>query len=387
MDFEIPEHIRMLKHTIKRFMDTEVIPLEREYHDDELPLEVEQALVVKVKDLGLWQMHLPKEFGGAGFTNLEMLPLQEEMSKSILYAGFGSMFIFGRTPPPQLFAASKELMDEFFWPTVRGEMQFFFAQTEAGTSGSDPGSMETTAVKDGAYWIVNGSKYFISHVHRAQYGILFAVTDKQKRQHGGITAFLIDRDTPGWSVARRIETLGGPGRSPSELVFDDCRIHESRVLGRPGEGFGHAQRILNANRISSGGALGKAERALEMTIEFAKNRSTWGKPIAERQAIQWMLVDSKMEIESCRWLSYYGAWKADQGEDIRIEASMNKVMSTEMLWRVVDRCLQIYGGAGFTTDLPLESMLRNARGSRITEGTNEIHRWIIARKLLDVGRD
>ena len=382
MDFEYPEAVRMIRDTVKRFMDEEVIPLEKQYHDDHLPKEVAQELMGKIQAIGMWNLSVPEDYGGGGLGALDMYPIREELGKSILGAGHASGNLFSARVPAQLYGASESVKERYLYPALRGEKTTFFAQSEAGSSGSDPASMETTAVRDGDDWVINGSKFWISYAHEADFGVVFAVTDKEKRNRGGITAFLVDRDTPGWRVVRRIDTLGGPGRRPNELVFEDCRVPHEQVLGEVGQGFVIAQKTLNRNRLGMGpGSVGKAERALKMGVAYSEQRRTFGELLADRQAVQWMLVDSAIEIHATRWMSLHAAWRADQGEDIRMEASMVKVFATEMLWKVVDRMIQIHGGVGFTTDLPLESMLRNARGNRIVEGPSEVHRMAIARHL------
>ena len=262
-------------------------------------------------------------------------------------------------------------------PALRGDVKTFFGQTEPN-AGSDPGSMQTTAVRDGDNWILNGTKFFISWAAIADFGITFAVTDKSKRQHGGITCFIIEKDQPGFRIVRKIKTLGGPGRAPTELVFDNCIVPDSQRLGDVGQGFALAQRVLGRNRMGTGGqSVGKASRALDMGIERVRGMAE-GQAKHEARAL---LADCAVDIQAARWMGQYGAWKADQGGQVRSESSMVKVFASEMMFRVIERIMHIYGPDAYSREYPLESMMRNARGNRIVEGSSEIQRMLIARFL------
>jgi len=241
--------------------------------------------------------------------------------------------------------------------------------------------MQTTAVKKGDQWVINGRKIWISRAHVADFIIVMAVTDKEKRARGGITAFLVDKGTPGLILQRQIPVIGG--HAPWEIVFEDMTLPESQVLGPVGQGFAPMQLRLTVRRLEIGSwCVGTAQRCLDMMVEYAKQRVTFGQRLADRQAVQWFIADSATDIYASRLMTYHGAWKFDQGEDVRQEASMLKIFATEMATRVADRAMQVHGGMGMSKDLPLEFIYRRLRPMRIFEGPTEIHRWVVARSLL-----
>jgi acyl-CoA dehydrogenase len=266
---------------------------------------------------------------------------------------------------------------------VRGEKTGWFALTEPN-AGSDAAAIETSAVRDGENWLLNGTKIFISEADVVDFLLIPAVTDKKKGARGGITTFVVDREipnTPGYKVVRLIETMGD--FVLCEVLLDNCIVPASNVVGEVGQGWIMAQRFLGRLRLHHGAwALGMAERCLEMAKDYAKQRVTFGKPLAERQAIQWMLADSAIEIYATGCMVYHCAWKADQAMDIRQEAAIVKVYGDEMAQRVVSRTLQIYGGLGYTKDLPIERFYRTARMLTIGGGTAEMMRLIVARNVL-----
>ena len=376
MDFDFSEQALALQRLVRRFVEDELMPLEKEVGDRwELTDDQERELDGRATAIGLKSIDVPAEYGGAGFTTVENCLVKEELGKTTTPYGFpGSVSNI-------LYACNDEQKERFLFPCIRGEKRAFFAQTEPN-GGSDPASMETSAVRDGDDWILNGRKIFITAAHKSDFGQVLTVSDKEKRSHGGITCFLVEQGTPGFEVVRRIPVMGREW--PCELAFIDCRVPSRNILGEPGQGFILGQKWLSANdRLGQGPtAVGLSERCLKLATAYSKQRVTFGRPIAERQAIQWMLADSAVEIHACRMMTYYGAWKADQGGDIRIEASMVRLYATEMQQRIVDRCLQIHGAIGLTDDLPLARMYRHVRSFRITGGSSEIQRFIIARWVL-----
>jgi acyl-CoA dehydrogenase len=289
-----------------------------------------------------------------------------------------------------LLAGTDEQKEKYLFPMLRGEKKSAFAQTEP-SGGSDPGGMmQTTAVRDGDNWVINGSKIFISSADQADFLVVMTVTDKVKRQRGGITAFLVDRDTPGFKLIRPIPVQGsaslegGHISTPWELLFEDCVVPHSQVLGEVGGGFRIAQQMLSTQRMNIGAqCVGMADRCLEMMTAYAKQRVLFGEPIAAKQGIQSMIVDSAIDVHTTRLLTYDGACKNDRGDDTRVEAGMLKLVGTEMAARVVDRAIQIHGGYGVTTELPFTHMANRVRMMRIFEGPNEVQRYqILARALL-----
>jgi alkylation response protein AidB-like acyl-CoA dehydrogenase len=263
-------------------------------------------------------------------------------------------------------------------PTIEGERLSCFAITEPG-AGSDAANIKTSARRDGDDWVINGEKTFITGGNEADYVMAFAVTDKEKGADGGVTCFLVDRDR-GWTSAP-IDTMGEWG--PASLVFKDVRVPHDHILGEEGQGFALAMKWIGRGRyLLPARALGACERLVEMAMEHAHNRTTFGEPIANRQAIQWMVADSATEIEALRWLVITAAWQVDQGLDSRQAQSMAKLYGGVKANEIVDRVLQIHGGMGYTRELPIERWYRELRLLRIYEGTDEIQRRTIARNLL-----
>lgn len=382
MDFTIPAEHKLVAQTVRRFVWDELVPLEAVVQDQgELPEEKVKELANQVRALGLWMPHLPEEYGGGGIDTLGMCLLLEETNQTIASGDE----VFGIDQPlTPLYHCTPEQKAKYLYPCIRGEKLSAFALSEPN-AGSDPGGMmETTAVRDGDNWVINGSKTWISRMMVADFAIVFTVTDKQKRGRGGITTFLIDRDTPGFEIVRQIPTMGENGRrGPTDLVFRDCVVPDSQRLGPVGEGFRIAQGRLGPQRAYIGArCIGMATRCHQMAIAYSKQRVTFGQPLANRQAVQWMIADAAVDIHATRLMTHHCAWKFDQGEDVRQEASIVKLFATEMATRVIDNALQIHGGIGYTKDLPIEWFYRRVRGTRIYEGASEIHRWVIARNLL-----
>ena len=289
--------------------------------------------------------------------------------------------VFGGAGLAQLFEANDDQKARYLQPMLRGEKRGFFGLTEP-SGGSDPArAIRTRAVRDGDDWIINGSKIFISGADRAHFGLVFARTDPEKGR-GGVTCFIVDTDTPGFHVRRVVHTLRA-ARYATELSFVDMRVPNANVLGKLNGGFAIANDRLSRQRIPyAAGCIGVAVLAHEMAVEYAGQRETFGAPLASRQAIQWMLVDNEIDIENARWLTLAAADRAERGEDFRKQAAMAKLVATEGASRVVDRCMQIYGGYGVTKDFPFERWYREMRIRRIGEGPSEVQRHIIARDIL-----
>jgi alkylation response protein AidB-like acyl-CoA dehydrogenase len=265
---------------------------------------------------------------------------------------------------------------------LKGEKRYAFAQTEP-SGGSDPGGqIRTMARRKGAGWVINGSKVFISGVEHAHFFIVVALTDAARRQHGGITLFLVDRDMPGVRIGRVIPMIGR--RKTHELFFDDVEVSDDNMVGAPGSGFASAQGLLSKARMNIGAkAIGIGQRCVEMMIAHAKERVAFGEPLARKQAVQSMIVDSWVDVHQTRLVTYHAAWKQDRGEDTRVEAGLVKFLGSEMVGRVVDRALQLHGASGVSLDSPLAHWHSDVRSMRIFEGPTDVQRFqVVARALL-----
>lgn len=383
IDFSLPDDTRLLVDTVQRFVETEVQPLEEEVErEGRVPAERLEGVRAKARDLGLFAMNMPLEVGGGGLSCLEHCLVEEQLGKTtdaLIRRVFGQVY-------PMLMACRGEQVERYLLPTVRGEKVCAMAITEPG-AGSDAASISTTAHLDGDTWVLNGSKHFISDGDIADYTIVMALTDRDKRARGGITLFLVDRDHPGFSVARTQPMMGHRGYGHAELFFENCRIPRGAVLGEVGNGFKLIMQSVLQIRLAHIGAraVGMAQRALEMMRTYAGERRQFGQPIGDFQMVQKMIADSATEIFAVKMMVLNAAWEIDQGLEPRDKVSMIKVAASEMQGRVVDRAIQVFGGMGYAKELPLERMYRDARVTRIYDGTSEIHRMLIARSTIKNG--
>jgi acyl-CoA dehydrogenase len=383
MDLELADEQKMIVAQVRRFVREEILPLEAKLDPDasELPEEDFERLSAKVKAMGFWGIDIPEEYGGPGIDLVTRTLMAVEMAqhRAGLYAPcYG---VFGGAGLAQLYEANEDQKERYLYPTLRGEKHGFFGLTEP-SGGSDPArAIETRAAKDGGDWVLNGAKIFISGADKADYGLVFARTDKS-RGRDGVTCFIVDRDMPGFHVRRVVHTLRSTYYA-TELQFVDLRVPERNVLGEVNRGFAIANDRLTRQRIPyAAGCIGIAVKAQEMAIDYAKLRQTFGSALATRQAIQWMIVDNEIDIRTSLWLVLAAAHKAERGEPYRTEAAMAKLVASEAGGRVVDRAMQIHGGYGMTKDLPLERWYREMRIRRIGEGPSEVQRHIMARDLL-----
>jgi acyl-CoA dehydrogenase len=384
LDFEIAEEHRMLKDLVAHFVADELMPLEpavlaREDAGQGLGIgETERQRIDAVsKKLGLWGLDAPEDIGGADLPAVALVGVNEELGKTIT----------PYTLPPDspnlrmLMATVNERQKAAYLdPYVRGETVSAIAISEPG-AGGDPAGMLTHADRDGDDWVINGRKIWISRAAEADFTILMAVTDKEKRARGGISAFLVDKGAPGFNVLRRIPMIGGA--ATFEIALEDCRVEGWKLLGTEGQGFAPMQLRLGTRRIQMASwSIGMAQRALDMIVEYAPQRVTFGQPLSDRQAIQWWIADAATRIHAARLMTYDCAWKLDQGRDVRVEISMIKAYATEMAYEVVDHAMQTFGAMGMTKELPLQQMSAKLRIMRIYEGPTEVHKWVVARNLL-----
>jgi len=380
----LAEEYRMLQELAAKFVDNELMPLEaavlaREMSGQPIALtEQEEApLLAKCRELGLWGLDVPEQIGGANLPAVARMGVYEELGRTV------TPFTFPPDSPDlhMLLATANERQRKLYLePYARGEMRSAIAVSEPG-AGADPAAMTTRAVKDGDHWVINGRKIWISFVKSADFTIVMALTDPAKKARGGITAFIVEKGTPGFIIGREIAMLAGA--RTYEVVFEDCRLHEDQVLGKVGDGFGPMQLRLTVRRLEMGAwCVGMARRALDMMTAHAKLRVTFGAPLADRQAIQWWIADAATKIHACRLMVMDAAAKLDAGQDVRTVTSMVKVFGTEMATEVIDHAMQTFGAMGMTKEMPLQQMAQRVRVMRVFEGPSEVHRMVIARRIL-----
>jgi alkylation response protein AidB-like acyl-CoA dehydrogenase len=383
MNLEPTEEQKQIVATVRRFVREEIVPLEAKLDPDasELPREDFERLTKKVREMGFWGLDIPAEYGGAGVDMVTRVLMAIEMSQHRAGLYVPCYGVFGAAGLAQLYEATEDQKQRYLYPMLRGEKRGFFGLTEP-SGGSDPArAIRTRAVRDGDDWIINGSKVFISGADRAHFGLVFARTDASKGR-GGVTCFIVDTDMKGFHVRRVVHTLRS-SHYATELQFEDLRVPNANVLGEVNGGFAIANDRLSRQRVPYAAAcIGVAVKAQELAIEYAKQRETFGAPLATRQAVQWMIIDNEIDIKTSLWLTLAAASKVDRGEPYRMEAGMAKLVATEAGGRVVDRAMQIHGGYGMTKDLPFERWYREMRIRRVGEGPNEVQRHVIARDLL-----
>jgi acyl-CoA dehydrogenase len=378
MDLTLSDEEREIRDWVRTFVTKELMPLEPQVLERErngergITLDEIATLQGKARQSGFFGIQTPEEYGGMGLGAVMNALIEAELGRTFV------QFKFGGDADNILFEANDEQRATYLVPTIEGTRHSCFAITEPG-AGSDARNIRTSAVRDGDEWVINGEKTFITGGDIADFTMVFAVTDKEKGADGGVTCFLVDREA-GWTSAP-IPTMGEWG--PASLSFQDVRVPHSAILGEEGRGFELAMRWIGKGRyLLPARALGACERLVEMAMEQARNRVTFGEPIANRQAIQWMIADSAVEIEALRWLVLTAAWQVDHGIDSRQAQSMAKLYGGVQANQIVDRVLQIHGGMGYTRELPVERWYRELRLLRIYEGTDEIQRRTIARNLL-----
>ncbi len=378
VDLTLNDEEREIRSWVRTFVTKELVPLEQEVLVRErrgergLRPEELKALRGTAKASGFFGIQTPQDHGGMGLGAVMAALIEVELGRTFV------QFTFGGDADNILYDANEEQQQTYLLPTISGDRKSCFAITEPG-AGSDARAIRTSARREGDEWVIDGEKTFITGGTEADFVMVFAVTDKEKGADGGVTCFLVDRER-GWT-SQQIDTMGEWG--PAALVFKGVRVPHSAILGEEGKGFDLAMRWIGRGRyLLPARALGACERLVEMAMEQARNRVTFGQPIADRQAIQWMIADSAVEIEALRWLVLAAAWQVDQGLDSRQAQSMAKLYGGVKANEIVDRVLQIHGGMGYTRELPIERWYRELRLLRIYEGTDEIQRRTIARNLL-----
>lgn len=379
--WDLPEDMVMLQETARRFMRQEVKPAEDKLPHDatELSADVLKPLQAKARALGLWQVESPAEWGGAGLSLLGQSVVAEEASQCKMGAYIPACHAFGWDPPNAIFLGRKDQIERYAVPTLDAGEKTFVAISEP-SGGSDPGrAIQMRAEKKGDRYVLNGTKTWISGVGQSSWGLVFARTGPSKGRDG-ITAFIVENKYKGFSY-RPIPVIRS--YSPYELTLVDCEVPEENRLGNENEGFKLAETWLVHARIPYAAAvIGLGKAALQLAIDWVRQRQLFGSALADKQAIQWMVADSEIELRAARLLVHQAAARADQGLDIKVDASVAKVYATEIAGKVVDRCIQMFGGLGVAKEMPLERWYRELRIKRIGEGPSEVHRMVIARDLL-----
>ena len=378
--FELTKEQKMLVKMTREFCDNEIAPYADEWdRTSKFPAEA----VTKLAKLGLLGVNVPVEYGGAGLGEVEKALVSMEIARAC--SSTAEMFVVQLLVNGILVKnANEEQKHKYLGMSCREGKLGAFGLTEPG-AGSDAGSLQTTAVQDGDYWVLNGSKCFISNLgpNEGAYALVFAVTDKKKRSHGGMTAFIVDRDTPGFIVGKLEDKMGIRAAAVSELILEDCRVHKSQVLGQVGKGFNVAMSGLESGRIGvAAQACGEAQAAFDTALEYAKQRSQFGKPIATKQGIQWYLAEMATKLEAAKLLDLKAAAMKDRGEPTAMNSSMAKFYAAEVANEIAAKALQIHGGYGYMKDYAIERIYRDARILTIYEGTSEVQKIVIAKELL-----
>jgi alkylation response protein AidB-like acyl-CoA dehydrogenase len=384
---QLPDELLDLRASLRQYLDREIRPLEESYRQDILEgrydfvKEERRKLRKRSAELGFWTLHMPEDVGGMGLSYLgQVLLFEEATGQGLILAHGETTFPVVTGPTPIYVDCSEPQREKYLAPLMAADKVTCFALTEP-EAGSDATRIATSAVKDGTEWVINGRKHFITGGEEADFALVFAVTDSEKRAKGGISAFFVDADTPGFSVSRMQRTMS-PLQNPAELTFEDVRVPEDNTLGEVGFGFYSAVKGINGARLQiAATALGIARDLLSRMTEYAGSRIAFGRPIGANQYVQGHVVDSYADLEQARLLVYRCADDIDNGADGRREAALAKLVATEMVARVADRCVQVHGGQGFMTELGLEVWYRDVRAMRLYEGTSEILRANVAKTL------
>ena len=376
MNFKLPAELKILKQTVKDFVESEVEPIADEIErKGKVPSDIGKKMV----ELGYCGLAIPQEYGGQGLGILAQCLVYEQFGP---YTGLAIRMSPGLVCEAIVEDGTDEQKKKYLPDIAEGKLAAAIAITEPD-AGSDFGNISTSAIKKGDNFILNGRKHFITNGDIADIVLVMVFTNRNLGPKRGITALLVEKGTPGFSVGRIQEAMGLAGCTQAELIFEDCLVPSKNIIGKEGGGYELILKYLNRGRLYTGAiGLGIAEKALKMSIEYAGQRVQFGRPISQYQAIQWMLADSATDIYATKLMIYNAAWKLDQGLDATIESAMVKLFASEMAGRVVDRAVQIFGGMGYMKEMPIERFYRDVRFTRIVEGTSEIQRIIIANKLL-----
>ena len=386
IDFSVSPELEAVQQRTTAFMEEFVYPNEHLVVEDEgIPVELERELQRRVKELGLWAPNLPTEWGGMGIGYIGQALMNEIIGRAVF-----APRLFGNAAPDAgnaellLVAANKEQKEKYLRPLTSGEVRSCFAMTEPEVSGSDPTGLQTTAVREGDDWVINGHKWFTSGATGSSFAIVMAVTETSAPPHARASMILVPTNTPGFNIIRSVPVMGSGGvGGHCEIRFENCRVPATNLLGDVGQGFKLAQLRLGPGRIQHCMRwIGAAQRSFEMMCAYSLKRRSFGEPLAKKQTIQNWIADSAAEIKAARLMTLNAAWKLDRGDDARIEISLIKFFGARVLHDVIDRAIQVHGALGYSKDTPLEMFYRDARAARIYDGPDEVHRQVVAQRIL-----
>ncbi len=386
IDFSVSPELEAVQQRTSAFMEEFVYPNEHLVVEDEgIPVELESELQRRVKELGLWTPNLPVEWGGMGIGYIGQALMNEIIGRAVF-----APRLFGNAAPDAgnaellLVAANEEQKEKYLRPLASGEVRSCFAMTEPEVSGSDPTGLQTTAVRDGDDWVINGHKWFTSGAMGSSFAIVMAVTETSAPPHARASMILVPTNTAGFNIVRSVPVMGSGGvGGHCEIRFENCRVPATNLLGEQGQGFKLAQLRLGPGRIQHCMRwIGAAQRSFEMMCAYSLKRRSFGKPLAKKQTVQNWIADSAAEINAARLMTLNAAWKLDRGDDARIEISLIKFFGARVLHDVIDRAIQVHGALGYSKDTPLEMFYRDARAARIYDGPDEVHRQVVAQRIL-----
>jgi alkylation response protein AidB-like acyl-CoA dehydrogenase len=378
MDFRPTEEQKLLRRTVREFAETEIRPHVRDWDQEQhFPIE----LIPKLAGLGLLGIQFPERYGGAGMSAIDYCICIEELARVDPGVALSVAAHNGLCSSHIFTFGNEDQRQKFLVPLARGEKIGAWGLTES-TSGSDAAGMRTTATRAGNCWSISGAKTFTTHGRVGDVMVVMAVTDRALGSKG-ISAFIVERGTPGMTAGKKEDKLGMRASDTSEVLFENCRIPADQMVGDEGQGFVNTMEVLDAGRIGIAAlAVGLAQGAYEAALSYARERKAFGKPISSFQAIQWKLADAATRVEAARLLTYRAAYLKQQGRRTTLESSIAKLYASEVAVRVADDCVQIHGGYGFVKDYPAEKYFRDVKLTTIGEGTSEIQRLVIARQLL-----
>ena len=381
MDFGLTSEQQMVVDTVRDFVERELYPHEEAVEQTgRVPRELGEEIKRQVIELGFYAPNLPQEVGGGGLDQLTCTLLERELGRASM-----ALTVFWGRPSGILMACNAEQRERYLYPSARGERLDALAMTEPG-AGSDVRGMQCSARPDGDDWILNGTKHFISHADVADFVIVFVATGEENTARGAkklITCFLVDRGTPGFDIRPGYDSVSHRGYQNAVLAFDNCRLSAAQILGEPHRGFDLANDWLYGTRLTVAAmCVGRARRAFDLALGYAAEREQFGQPIGKFQGVSFKLADMITEIDAADWMTLAAAWRLDHGLSANREIASAKLYASEMLARVTDEAVQIHGGMGLMSDLPLARFWRDARVERIWDGTSEIQRHIIGRDLL-----